>query len=288
VFSVSPVGIDVISTITPIGNLNPPDHTLPTNHSYIFHAQAPNPDVFAPAGGTVSLVNRGVDDSVYVTVSPGFIYYFGHIKLDASIARGNTITAGQKLGTSPTTLDFGVENRGVTLFFVRPERYINETLHADSAVRYFTEPVRSQLLAKINRTGDDKYGRIDFDQSGRLSGNWFLPDLPVSTTENFGNGPKHLSFARDVNDPSRVRISIGGSLSVAGSFVVPSGAIDPANVTVGTGKVGYSLAFFVGQAPVGVLIAQMLADDQIKVQTFSGSTASPDAGFTEAALTYAR
>src|SRR2546428_13148945 len=54
VFSQSPIDVGAISTITPIGNLNPPDHTLPTNHAYFFHPSAANAEVRAPAGGTLS------------------------------------------------------------------------------------------------------------------------------------------------------------------------------------------------------------------------------------------
>src|SRR5438105_1573568 len=96
-FSQSPIDVAVISTITPIGNLNPPDHTLPTNHAYFFHPSSPNAEVRAPAGGTASTLQRGsngADDQLYVTVSSGFNYYLAHIRLDSGIAQGESIAAG--------------------------------------------------------------------------------------------------------------------------------------------------------------------------------------------------
>src|SRR5438874_1141304 len=124
VFSQSPIDVAAVSTITPIGNLNPPDHTLPTNHAYFFHPSA--------AGA----------------------------------------------------MDLGIVNNAVTLFFARPDRYIPGTLHADSPFKYFAEPVRSQLYARV--AAADKDGRISFDQTGTLAGNWFTPDLAPAVTENFG------------------------------------------------------------------------------------------------------
>src|SRR5262250_950870 len=60
VFSQSPLDPSVISSITPLGNLNPPGHTLPTNHIYFFHG-TPGLPVAAPAGGVVQVASRGTD-----------------------------------------------------------------------------------------------------------------------------------------------------------------------------------------------------------------------------------
>src|SRR3954470_7697828 len=56
VFTQSPLGLSDISVIVPLGNLNPPDHTLPTNHAYFFHSSVANADVTAPASGTVTTI----------------------------------------------------------------------------------------------------------------------------------------------------------------------------------------------------------------------------------------
>src|SRR5947207_3415667 len=94
VFTQLPIDAGVISSIVPIGNLNPPDHTLPTNHSYFFHSSTADAEVRSPAGGTVGTVQRGsVDDQLYVTVSPGFEYYLAHLRLDAAVAQGGKLTA---------------------------------------------------------------------------------------------------------------------------------------------------------------------------------------------------
>jgi hypothetical protein len=294
-FTQSPIDVSVISSIVPIGNLNPPDHTLPTNHAYFFHPSAANADVRAPAAGTVGTITRGADggdDQLIVTAAPGFDYYLAHIRLDAGVAQGARLTAGQRLGVTASAagaMDLGIINNAVTLFFARPERYIPGTLHGDSPLKYFADPVKADLYAKVARSGGDKDGQINFDQAGRLAGNWFAPDLlPVSATENFGNGPKHLAFVRDVTDPSRVRISIGGTLSIAGAYYVQSGATDPADVSTSSGRVAYQL-FIVPQAqlPAAMMMVQLLAEDRIRVEAFPAGTPLTTE-FTGAALPYIR
>ena len=291
VFSLSPIDMADLSEIVPLGNLNPPGHTLPTNHAYFFHRSAANAEVKAPAAGTVTSIQRGTDDQVMISASPGFEFYIAHVLLDSAIGQGAKISAGQRLGvtaSAASAMDLGVINNAVTVFFVRPERYIAGTLHGDSPLKYFQEPLRSDLYAKVSRTGSDKDGQISFDRAGRLAGNWFTSDLQPSVTENFDNGSKHLSFARDVADPDRIRISIGGSLSMTGAYFVHAGAADPADVSTSSGLVAYQL-FFSPQAQMraGVLLVQMLADDRLKVEAFANASTVPS-DFSDRAMSYVR
>jgi len=290
VFTHAPVDETVITSITPLGNLNPPGHTLPTNHSYLFHG-TPGIPVLAPGSGVVQVVSRGSDDSVLVQAATGVSYTLAHLMADAAITNGTSVTGGQRLGVTSAlsmAVDLGVTNNAVTLFFVRPERYIPGTIHADSPLKYFQEPLKSALYAKVNRNAADKDGKIDFDRAGRLSGNWFLEGLAAADTENFANGPRHLAFARDVQEPSMVRISIGGSLSMSGAFYVPDGTADPADVTPSSGLVFYRLLTdpLRGGTGVGLLIVQMLDDNRIRIETISGSVTT--AAFSEASLIYVR
>ena len=289
-FTHSPIDPSAITFITPLGNLNPPEHTLPTNHIYFYHPPTRLP-VTAPAGGVIFEARRGSDDALYVQAATGVLYYLAHIFLDGSIATGGEVSAGQYVGETNTTgaMDLGVSNDAVTLFFVRPERYIGFTIHADSPLKYFQEPARSTLYAKVRRNGADKDGKIDFDQPGRLAGNWFREGLAVADTENFASGAQQLAFVRDVAEPAFVRVSIGGSLSLPGGFWIADGVPDPADVTPATGKVAYRLynnALRIG-AGNGLLIVQMLGDDRIQIETFPGSTATT-AEFTGASLIYVR
>ena len=291
VLSHSPLEPSAITDIVPLGNLNPPGHTLPTNHIYFFHTPT-NVPVTAPADGTITEVRKETDDSIFVRSTSRTSYYFFHLLLDPGFAVGGTITAGQRLGVtvaSSGAMDLGVTNDDVTLFFARPERYIPMTLHADGPLKYFTDAVRTQLLPKVKRNGSDKDGKINFDQAGRLAGNWFLEGLPVAETENVQNGPKHLSFARDVLEPDMTRISIGGTITTAGAFFVQDGAPDPASVSTATGRVAYVLYPSVQRntSQNRVLVVQLVADDRIRIEVFPPGT-SLSANFTAAAQIYTR
>ena len=277
VFSASPLDPSGITDIVPLGNLNPPGHTLPTNHIYFFHTPISLP-VTAPAGGTITEVRRQTDDSLFVKSTSRTSYYFFHLLLDPGAAVGGTITAGQRVGVtvaSAGAMDLGVTNDDVTLFFVRPDRYTVLTLHTDSPLKYFTEAIRNQLLPKVKRNGNDKDSKINFDQAGRLAGNWFLEGLAAADTENVDNGPKHLSFARDVLEPDMTRISIGGTITTAGAFFVQDGAPDPASVSTTTGRVAYVLypSSARNTSSNRVLVVQMTADDRIRIEVFPPGTA---------------
>src|SRR6185312_4713506 len=102
--------------VVPLGNLNPPDHTLPTDHIYFYHRlrhpSAPSYDVLAPAGGIVREARRGHDDMLRVQVTATQTYYLGHVHLDAAIHDGMVVAAGQRVGITSTLsygLDIGLE-----------------------------------------------------------------------------------------------------------------------------------------------------------------------------------
>src|SRR6185436_518806 len=62
VFSYPPIPLDGTDFTVPIGNLNPPDHTIPTDHAYFYHRlfhPSASFEVIAPAGGVVHDVTRG-------------------------------------------------------------------------------------------------------------------------------------------------------------------------------------------------------------------------------------
>lgn len=283
-----------VEFVVPIGNLNPPDHTLPTDHAYfyhrLFHPDAPAYDVVAPAAGIVRFVNHGNDDQVRIQVTATHTYYLGHVLLDGAIVQGMTVSAGQRLGTTSRLsfgLDLGLVNTAHLLAFVNPARYSDDTLHAESPFQYFAQPLRSAIYARERGAGGD--GRIDFDQAGRLVGNWYLEGLSNAESGLFGSGAKHLAFVRDVDNPSAIRISMGGALGLTGAFATSDGVPDPSTVTPSSGRVGYPLfmSATVAGTAAGLLMVEMLDASRVRAEVFVGSQA-PTADFTPNALTYLR
>ena len=303
-FSVSPVADPVAGSLTPLGSLNPPGHTVPTDHVYFYQqslAGYPFNDVvrtvYAPAKGTVRFVQSGTGNEVKVTflATPTFNWYIDHLTLRASgLSVGTVVEAGEVLGTAKAAFDLGAWDSSVTLTgLATPSRYSSETLHCVSPWKYFTEPLRSQLYAKIHRApgAADKDGKIDFDIPGKLVGAWYDSSLPKTNESSGPNGwPKTLGFVYDMYDPSLVRISIGGTIAPAGVFGIEDDAIRPENVSTASGLVTYRLRnAFQTSVTYGVMLVQMTSDTEIRVEVFIGATSITGAtGFTSNARTYIR
>ena len=286
--SVSPIDVNEIRFITPLGNLNPPAHTIPTDHIYFYFANPSNEQPAArrmpfraPGDGVVTTVIGGVgqESKVFVRQTSTFIYYLDHLILTVPLERNSRVSAGQVLGTTGNAygIDLGVTNDALTLNFITPSRYYYDTLHADAPLKYFQEPLRSELYARVQRIGPDRDGRIDYDVPGRLAGNWFtLAQAPG------------VAFAYDTYDPSRVVIATGAGF-LQGVFGIAPGDPAPRDVSVASGRILYTLSGTITGPPVGVgalgyMLVQMTDDTHIRMETF---TTRPS-DFTAAAGTYSR
>lgn len=294
-FRASPIDPGAIRFITPLGNLNPPGHTTPTDHIYLYFADpdagesfvARRTDFFAPGDGTVNTVFGGVgqETKLFIRQTSTFTYYIDHLILSAPLSRGSTVTAGQLLGTTGNAyaIDLGVRNEAVTLNLLVPRHYPSDTIHTDAPLKYFDEPLRTQLYAKVRTLGPDRDGRIDFDVAGRLAGNWFFGDTAAA------------SFAYDTYDQSRVFISLGLG-NVLGVFTIAPGDPLPVDVSKDSGRILYTLNRAVNvpgrlppPGPAAYLLVEMVDDSHLRLQAFpaTSGTAIPD-GFTDRAATLSR
>ena len=300
-FTASPIDPAALQFIVPLGNMGPYAHTLPTDHIYFYHhlnaAMVTPVPVTVPASGTVDFIlNRGADSKIRVRVNGTYTYYFDHVTLAPGIAVGSRLEAGSRLGESAgIAFDFNVSNADVRLAFANPARYGQETLQTDAPLKYFEEPVRSALYAKVRRVGGDADGRINFDAAGTLSGNWFSDDLPLADSmrgDDPSVGMRQLAFARDAWFPDRQRVSIGG-LGMTGLYGVAPDAADFTAITAASGTVVYRLLNLgepggpAGTDQLGVLVLQLDAAGRLRVEAVDdriGRTAS----FTGNARTYVR
>ncbi len=300
VFRASPLDEGDIRFIVPLGNLNPPGHTFPSDHIYFYNRIPPAPPgapapVYAPGDGTVQFVLvSGVESQIGVRTG-SFLYYLDHIVLDPAVRVGVALTAGQRIGETGTTaygIDLGVINEQKTVFFINPLRYPSTTVHGDAPLPYFEEPLRSRLYGRVQRIGAELDGRFDFDVPGRLVGNWFHESVPVTDSASPSAWSRHLAFVFDNYDPSRVRVAIGGTLPLIGAFAVPAGVPDPRDVTPATGRVVYRLLQpgGPGDAPGlqrGVLAVEMLDATTLRVEAIPDGAAT-DLPFSGAARRYVR
>ena len=297
-FTVSPIDIAKINFTLSLGWIQPSGHTIPTDHVYFWYSN-PNNNIqlplYALASGKVEHILNvpiaGVKEcKVWFRINEKFSYYFDHIVLDPSITENTMVEAGQKIGTTGygTSIDLGAIDETITLSgYANPKRYAGEGLHCGKPFTYFIEPIRSQIYALVDREGADKDGRIDIDIPGRLTGNWFL-DGTTLYTDGPDGWDKELSFAFDIQHPSIVLVSIGGTIGLTGKWTIPVDAPLPSQVSVASGKIAYRL--YGSQADFtqrGLMIVQMIDETHIKVQVFPGATVA-DAAFDTNAQIYAR
>jgi hypothetical protein len=93
-FTRSPMNLSEFKYATPLGNLNPPGHTLPTDHVYFYwvspdHRTSGDMDtmrsVFAPGSGTVTWIYGpnapAVDSKISVKMTNTFSYYLDHVEI---------------------------------------------------------------------------------------------------------------------------------------------------------------------------------------------------------------
>ena len=135
---------------------------------------------------------------------------------------------------------------------------------------------------------------------GSVVDNWFLEGLSV--TDSSRGSPeiwvKQLAFAYDVHQPDARRVSIGGTIAPAGLYVPSAISPDPAEVGVKSGLVKFVLTMPMpreagsqrrGAIPTtGILFAQMLTPNRVKVEFSRGRQAEEITGFTESARVYER
>jgi len=297
-FRASPIVPSAIEFIAPLGNLNPPDHTLPTDHIYLYHRlnnpSSPPRTVVAPGDGTIqSIISHNSDVKLLIRGASTFTYYLDHVVVDASVRQGSAVTAGQTLGVTSGGafgIDLGLINDAMTVPFLAPSRYASESLHGDAPLKHFDEPLRTQLYALVRRSADDRDGTFNYDVAGRLSGNWFAEGLPPSESTLPSAWSRHLAFVYDNYEPASIRIASGGALGVVGAFGVPPGSISPRDVSPSSGKIAYRLFQAAGTSTfgsqVGLLLVQMLAADRVQCEYVPG--AATDATFSSSARVFLR
>ncbi|MFA4967190.1 MAG: hypothetical protein WC624_03120 [Candidatus Margulisiibacteriota bacterium] len=295
---VSPMADGSYKYIVPLGNLNPSDHTLPTDHVYFTHDDATETiPVYAPVGGKILDIYTFTygsehDNRVVVGVKSTYSYYLIHLVISSSLKVGDTVQTGQQMGVASkhaAAVDLGVLNKNSSQPFINSTHYVDMNIYSDAPLKYYIEPVKSQLYANVRRLGSDKDGKFCYDQPGKLVGGWFLSDVATADiTAGTAVGTKEIAFVYDNYDPNQIMISVGGTVFSKGVYYVQNGAADPVNVTAASGKIPYKL--YLGSSETsrtGLMIVEMTADDKVKIEGFN-DTSSDTADFTPAASPYIR
>jgi hypothetical protein len=345
-FTSAPMKMSDLSYIRPLGAVSD-GHVTPTDHVYV---APPNPSaqdntypVLMPADGTVTQVDEmpasyigdkagqqvAVEDHrIIISFSCRYFAIYIHVHKLADALQSvvgtlqpnqhKTISVDLKAGDvvgyiGGSSFDWIPIDTSVKLSgFITPSMYSSEPwkIHTVSPFDLYKEPLKSQLEAKSLRTVVPLGGKIDYDQPGKLIGNWFREGTngyQGASQDRYWDG--HLSIAPDYVDPTATIVSMGNWQGTAMQFVV-NGTVDPSKTDKASGPVKYELkrlnytgpngeqldltkpqrGMRVSQsgAVEGTVLLQVLDGEKLKLEKFPGKSASQVSGFTSAAQTYER
>ncbi|MGB4845986.1 MAG: hypothetical protein WBP16_16080 [Ferruginibacter sp.] len=283
--SISLVDTSVIAGLVPLGNLNPPGHTFPTDHMYIYF-KTPGAAVPVKAPGNLHIfqisrfrnnpgtVGETSDYRIDMGDPAGTVLYFSHLSslspLLETAAAGFSGASCEIYSTGGTNIEYcrkavsldvsagnviGAGNETISQFAIDMGFTVNNI--AVCPLDYFNATAKALLELKlgnttgtIRRTTTPLCGEINHDVAGTLQGNWYKQGAPRSPED------AHIAFVKDNVEPAKLRISIGSGVSGLASDVynflpVTTGVVDrPFTSVTNNGQVFcYNPLYYYG-APV--------------------------------------
>jgi hypothetical protein len=303
-FSVSPVPVELIARITPIGYNN---WVIPQAHTYwltcdidiVLRSTRPchreRLPLRAPADGTVRDANPAADGFLTVEGPPGLEWTFGHVTLEPGVVAGARVTAGQVVARMfyDHGFDFGMSNRGVHQNFIAPGRYPDGYLHAQHPAEQFAEPLRSEMAAR-SASLSRPFGGLDYDVPGTTAGAWFIEGTPREISMRGDSEHVRMWLGRWI-EREQTRVAAFGFRwpgMVNNIVAADPGAQDWESITPASGIVAVKL-WAVGQDalpnltfPAGTVLVEMPSSTQLRMEWFD--THAGVGAFTPAARMYER
>ncbi len=305
-FSVTPVELDKLARVTPLGT---DGKVLPIGHTYWYTCDTEwllpvdrpcvreHLAIRAPVSGTIFSVEPAEDGGITVEGPPGLYAAFNHVTPTAGLERGDTVDAGDTIAVMHTdfAFDFGVTDYHLEPHsFINPERFRNVPayLHSESPIAQYAEPLRSQLIDRVS-TMSDPLGRITFDVAGTAAGGWFLEGTPYddSFTPAYEENSVFLGPLQE-RDDVRIVSKVGWFLAVMDIAVVGPDSPRWEDITPDSGRVWVPLWAAARDGspdldkPLGGVLVQVLADEKLRIEWFD--TQEEQTGFTAAAGMYER
>lgn len=332
-----PMDMSDVQSVIPIGFVTA-EHVTPIDHLYFYPKDMTNRDaapVYAMADGYIvdyqertqnvgdGSAKAGGEYRIVIQHNCSVASYFDLLtSLDSSIrdqlkpgsGQRIAVKAGQEIGrVGAQSLDTAIYNFDKKLSgFVNPDSYASEPwkIHTDDFFSYFDSSLQNQMLALNPRTAEPRSGKIDYDQKGKLIGNWFKKGTNgYAGSENmqgYGQNGKgywsgHLSIAPDVIYPDITNLSFGDYQGRAKQFTFKSGSVDPADVDASSGMIkieyvqyanpnpGSSQAPAVSDTVLGTILVQLIdGGDTLRLEAFDGKSADQVSDFTDQAAEFVR
>lgn len=241
-FSVIPFDTADITALVPLGNLNPPAHTFPTDHMYFycFTSQA-SLNLKSPGNVTIFRItrmrydagapNERVDYSIAMGTAKSYLYW-SHVsqlspRLLAAVNNFTTAKCEQPYATGGTYFEPCYQelslpaSTGEVLGFAKTKNglagidfgaVVNGT--GTNPLDFFDAGARAQLESKlgrfdgkVKRTIPPLYGESMQDILTTAMGNWYRQGMPRQPEDN------HIALVKDNIDPSKQAFSVGNNVT---------------------------------------------------------------------------
>ncbi len=306
VFSVEPVDLEKVTEITPLGNLAPPGHTFPTEHTYLHITPGGTTTetipLYAPADVQLLLISfsRGitqdpVDYTLYFALCKDTIGYYNHVKeispeLEKIVSENNCSFQGEtketrcniqafapikaganigRVGRLQGNFDFGLIDLRKPLKFANPDRYGTRSFYIHCAYDYYDSAKKEKFYSLLSRK-DGSCGATAQDVPGTLKGNWFYGDARADMGTDWD---KHLAFVQDNRDPVKSVISIGGVFTGAGKLEFAPQQSGLVNREFSQVTPGGNVYCYEGGQVSGSILVRLVSGTELKIEHQGGSCA---------------
>ncbi|WP_018628131.1 hypothetical protein [Niabella aurantiaca] len=266
--TLAPVDFEKVSGLVPLGNLNPPGHTFPTKHTYIYFA---NPgtelNVYAPGAIYIFQIARfrntttGFSDYRIEFGNPsGTVLFLGHLStLHISIlekANGFNDAVCETYSTGGSTVEYcrkpvSIEVDAGDIIATAGATAQSYNIDMGASVNgtpvcpldFFAASAKNTMEAKagsvngdIRRTETPVCGAYNLDIAGTLQGNWYKQGAARDLED------QHIAFVKDNIQPDKLRISIGNAVPGMASGVYGIGIADVSDGGFATGLINRTFA----------------------------------------------
>ena len=250
-FTTAPVDLSDVEEITPLGNIGPPAHTFPTDHTYIHLGEYETNyaySLFAPADVYITQVSWSkratqdpIDYTIYFALCKDVIGYYNHVKItseelnkitdkveceDFKVQAENSCTKVLlekveegtllgEVGLKQGNFDFGLIDLRKELNFANPVRHPTRTRFIHCAYDYYREDLQKQFFDLIKRDDAQQCGITMQDIPGTLKGTWFHETSPKEYVVDWD---VFLAFVNENDFPDVQVVSIAGIFTDSGKY----------------------------------------------------------------------
>lgn len=242
-FTVSPVNFNEFVGLVPLGAMNPPGHTFPTDHMYFYYK---NPgtthNIMSPGNLTITTISRARHDvgkpgetqdySIEFGSNNGTLFYYYHVatlskKLENAVNNFSgancesykingvahesckmiklsiDVNAGEIIGTGGNVPGQFALDMGMRVNGI-----------AVCPLDYFEPNLKQQLENRLSnydgtkkKKGTPLCGEVNQDITGTAQGNWYKKGFPKYPED------QHIALVKDFIDPAIPIFSIGNGLT---------------------------------------------------------------------------